>query len=108
MKPKIDRCPTCKRRHTRSHEANAFYWALLHEIAERLRPDGQTYGAEQYHVYFKSRFLGCDEVQMPNGKTAVIPRSTAALDVSEFNDYVTQVEAFAANRDIYLADRAAA
>ena len=108
MKPKIDRCPACGRRKTRSHEANRRYWLLLHLIAERVKPGGLSYSAEQYHIYFKSRFLGCDEVMMPNSKTAVIPRSTAVLDVSEFNDYMTQVEAWATERDVYLVDMEAA
>ena len=104
---KFDRCPTCHRRMTRSNQANARYWLLLHVIADRLKPGGRVYSAETWHRYCASKFLGCDEVALPNGKTLVIPRSTAALDVAEFNDYMTAVESWAAEHDVYLDEIAA-
>src|SRR5574337_1463668 len=97
---KRGRCPTCGRRETRSTEANAFYWALLHEIADRLRPQRQTYSADQWHTYFKTRLLGADEMTLPNGKTLLLPHSTADLDTSLFADYVSQVQAWAADHDV--------
>lgn len=98
------RCPTCHRLHKRSHPQNARLWALYHELASKLRPGGVAYSAEQFHIYYKSRFLGCDDVTLPNGKTLSIPRSTAGLDVAEFSAYMDQVEADAALRGVYLSD----
>jgi len=100
----VDRCPTCKRRLRRSNPQNAMYWALLHEMAAELRPQGQAYSAEQWHTYAKSRWLGCDEMVLPNGKTLILPHSTASLDVAEFSEYVTKVEAFAAEHGVWLAE----
>lgn len=100
----LARCPTCHRRIKRSNPANARYWLLLHELADKLRPGGQAYSAEAFHAYYKSRFLGCDDVKLPNGKTLTIPRSSADLDVAEFADYASKVEADAAERGVYLAD----
>jgi len=100
MKP--DRCPTCHRRKTRSTPANARYWLLLHMIAEKLHPQGKSYSANTWHTWAKSRFLGCDEVTMPNGKTLQIPRSSADLDVSEFQDFMQKVEVFASEHDVWL------
>lgn len=99
-KPK--RCPACGRREKRGNPANARYWLLLHTIAAKLKPGGNTYSAEQFHAYYKSRFLGCDEVRLPNGKTLTIPKSSADLDVPEFAAYMEQVEADAAERGVYL------
>ena len=96
------RCPACGRRERRSNPANARYWLLLHTIAAKLRPGGKTYSAAQMHIYYKSRFLGCDDVALPNGKVLTIPRSTAQLESTEFAEYVTQVEADAAERGVYL------
>jgi hypothetical protein len=79
-------------------------WALYHAAADKLRPQGQTFSAEQYHVYFKSRFLGCDDVKLPSGRIITIPRSSADLDTSAFNDYMTQVEADLNARGVYLED----
>jgi hypothetical protein len=80
---------------------------LLHLIAENVKPDGKAYNAEQWHLYAKSRWLGCDDVKMPNGKVLTIPKSSAELSVAEFNDYMTQLEAWAGERDVYLEDLAA-
>jgi hypothetical protein len=92
MKP--DRCPTCGRRHKRSNPANALYWLLLHQMAER-KWQGQQYSAETFHKYFASKFLGADDMRLPNGKTLTIPRSTANFDA---------VQADCAERGVYLAD----
>lgn len=101
---KPTRCPTCKRRVKRSTEANRRYWALLHVVADKLRPGGDAYSAEQWHLYFRSRFLGAVDHKLPGGRSMTIPLSTADLDVGEFNEYMVQVEAFANERDCYLQD----
>lgn len=97
------RCPTCRRLHKRSHPQNAMLWALYHELAARTW-NGQKFSAEQFHTYYKSRFLGCDDIPMPNGKTLTIPRSTASLDVAEFSDYFDAVQADAAERGVHLSE----
>jgi hypothetical protein len=97
-----DRCPACHRRYTRSNESNRLYWLLLHTMAEKLAPGGRKYSAEQWHVYCKSRWLGCDEIALPNGKTMLVPKSTANLPSDKFAEYVMSVEAWAAERDVYL------
>jgi hypothetical protein len=104
----VERCPTCHRRMRRSNPQNSRYWLLVHTIAERLKPQGVQHSPEVWHTYFKSRFLGCDEVTMPNGKSLQLPRSSADLDVPDFADYMTQVETWAAEHDVYLADMEAA
>ena len=53
-------------------------------------------------MYYKSKFLGCDDVPLPNGKIVSIPRSTTELDVSEFSEYFAKVEADLSDRDVYL------
>ena len=100
----LDRCPACFRKIKRSNPANALYWTLLHQLADNLKPGGVAYSADQFHAYYKSRFLGCQDIAMPNGKTLTIPNSTAHLDVAEFGDYFDKVQADAAERGVYLAD----
>jgi hypothetical protein len=69
------------------------YWALLAKMADGLAPSGQTYGPNAYHLYYRTRFLGADDVELPNGKPVTIPRSTADLDAEEFSKYLDQVQA---------------
>jgi hypothetical protein len=101
---KQQRCPTCHRLMKRSSEANRLYWLLLHMIADKLDVKGTFYTADQWHMYFKTRFIGADDITMPNGKVIVMPKSSADLDTSEFNDYLTQVQAFAGEHNVYLED----
>lgn len=98
------RCPACGRKFRRSNPANARYWLLLHEISERLPVQGQTYSAEQWHEYCKSKWIGCDDMTLPNGKVIPRPKSSADLDSAAFSEYVTKVEAWAAEHDVWLAD----
>lgn len=101
---RLERCPTCKRRMTRSFNANRRYWALLHVMAETLKPQGQIFSAETWHTWAKSKFLGCDDVKLPSGKVLAIPRTTATLDTAAFNNYMTAVEAWANQHGCYLED----
>lgn len=93
---------------TRRNPANRRYWLLLHTMAEKLRPGGQQYTAESYHVYYKGKFLGYDETKLPSGKVISIPRSTADLDVADFDTYMMRVEAEANERGVFLEDMEAA
>ncbi len=104
--PHVDRCPTCKRRRTRNSEQNRRYWALLHAMSERIKPQGMAFSADQWHLWAKSRYLGADDVKLPSGKVLTIPKSTADLDTAAFGDYMTAVEAFANERGAFLEDEA--
>lgn len=73
-------------------------------IAAKVHPQGETYSAETWHLYCKSRWLGADDVKLPNGKTITIPRSTADLDVADFGAYMDQVEAWANEHGAWLED----
>lgn len=100
----VGRCPLCNRRYKRSSEANRRYWALLHAMSDELRPRGRQFSPDTWHVWAKSRFLGCTDYALPNGKTLTIPNSTAELDTADFHDYMTQVEAFANGLGVFLDD----
>ncbi len=102
MSVRRDRCPTCHRLKKRSNPANARYWLLLHMIAEKIKPMGILYSAEQYHEYFKQRYLGADEMVLPNGKAVNIRHSTADLDTQEFAEYMGKVEQWGIEHDVYL------
>jgi hypothetical protein len=101
----MERCPKCGRRPKRSSEANRRYWLLLHTLASKLKPDGNEYSAETYHVYYKLKFLGADDVKLPNGKVIAVPKSTAELDKAEFHEYAFMVEHDANERGVYLDEQ---
>lgn len=98
---KPDRCPVCGQLPKRSTDANRAYWALLHDISEGVEVHDKSYTAEQWHEYFKQKLLGAEELSLPNGKTVQRARSTSSLDKDEMSDYMTTIEAFAAERGVF-------
>lgn len=78
--------------------------AELDALCERLHPRGQSFSADTLHLWAKSKFLGCDDHALPNGKTLTLPRSTANLDVAEFSDYFDRVQAWANEQGVFLED----
>jgi NinB protein len=74
---------------------NRRYWGrgVLSQIAEQAVVNGKLFGAEVWHEQFKRQFIGVDE--LPNGQ--VIGKSSTGLTTSEFCDFCTQVEAYAAS-----------
>lgn len=104
MSVKRERCPACHRLKKRSNPANSRYWLLLHMIAEKVKPQGKIYSAEAFHEYFKQRYLGADDLDLPNGKTINIPHSTADLDTQEFNEYMAKVEQWGIEHEVYMEE----
>jgi len=77
-------------------------------VADKLTPQGVSYTPETWHTYFKQRFIGADDVRLPNGKVITQPKSSAELDKHEFAEYMTAVESWAGEHDVWLADIAEA
>ncbi len=73
-------------------------------ISECVKPEGKEFSTETWHLTFRKAYLGCEDHMLPTGKPLSMPRSTTDLDVAEFSDYFDRVQAFAANRGVYLAD----
>lgn len=104
MSQKAIRCPTCRQLKKRSNPANARYWLLLHLIADGVKPEGIQHAPDTWHCYFKQRYIGVDEIRMPNGHELKIPKSSADLDTAEFADYMMKVEQWAMERNIYMEE----
>ena len=99
-----DICPTCRRKIKRRNPQNAIYWILLHELSERLPVQGQTFSAASWHAYMKSKFLGEEELKLPNGKTVSQPNSSSDLDIAEFSEYFDRVSHWAAEHNVWLPE----
>jgi hypothetical protein len=76
----------------RSGEQNRLYWSVLTEIAEAVEIEGKRFSKEAWHEHFRSEFLPKQE--SPSGLVAV---STSQMTKQQFTDYVTRVQAYAAN-----------
>ena len=85
----------------RSTEQNRRYWQLVAMLADKP-VQGVNYTKEEWHLYLRGRFLDSESHRLPNGKDIIIPRETHNLDVDSFNEYLAEVEAWAATHDVWL------
>lgn len=66
--------------------------------------NGVIYAKEEWHEYLRGRFLGSEELELPNGKTVTRTLDTHNLPVNKFNDYMHEVEAWAIDHGVHLDD----
>ena len=95
------KCPTCHREEKRSSEQNKRYWKLLSLLAQKP-VQGEIYSSKLWHIYFKFKFLGADDIKLPNGKILTEPKGTSDLDKKQFNEYMLEVEVWCNEHNIYM------
>jgi hypothetical protein len=98
----IHKCPTCGRDQKRSSEANKRYWLLLEMISQRIKSENKYYTKKSWHIYFCSIYLGCHETELPHGLIDIERNRSSELSTSEFAEFLDQVQAWAAERGVYL------
>lgn len=99
---KAARVTTLEADDDRTLQQNRFYWgAVLKEISEQARIEGQRYTVDAWHELFKRQFLGYEikRVRVAGRKHPVVIRrlkSTAKQKVKPMSIYLDKVQAFAA------------
>ena len=87
----------------RSVQQNRYYWGVvLAEISQQASIAGQRWAAEAWHELFKRMFLGyqirkCTVAGRRRKLVTRTLRSTTKLKVRAMAEYITKVQAFAAN-----------
>lgn len=99
----IDRCPTCGRRHKRSTQANARYWALV-ALCIPFVYNGRRWSKREWHEYFKDLYLEPVVITLPDGRRKVVDPESSDLDTPEFNDFMTKVEIWCGEHNLYLEE----
>ena len=98
-------CQTCGQRKKRSLPQNARLHSLFMLLQDTIKSkDGEFHSAMWWKTMMKAEWLGFTEFRKPDGQVIQVLRSTSDLDVSELNEFMTRVEAFAASRGVYLDD----
>ena len=78
----------------RSDRQNAYYWGVIIEILS----DHTGYSPEEMHEALKSKFLG-----FYDKKTGLrVVSSSAEQDTVEFENYMSQIRAWASENDIFI------
>jgi MinD-like ATPase involved in chromosome partitioning or flagellar assembly len=60
------------------------------------------HSADVWHHYAKSKWIGKEDVRLPNGSVITRVKSSAELTTDEFNKFMENVENFAAQWGVYL------
>lgn len=78
----------------RTKPQNRRYWGkgVLAQVAAQATVGGRLYDADLWHELFKKKFIGVEE--LPDG--TVRGKSSTDLSTTEFTDFCTAVEAYAA------------
>lgn len=79
----------------RSLEQNARLHALLTDIAANAWVDGRQYDLETWKEYFRQKFIGTEEIHLPDGKRIERGISTTTLDVGAFTTFMQNIEEYA-------------
>lgn len=79
----------------RSLDQNARLHALLTDVAAHSWVEGRQYDLETWKEFFRQRFIGTEEITMPDGKRIERGISTTTLNVHEFSDFMTKIEEYA-------------
>lgn len=82
----------------RSSKQNSRYWGyVLKTIAEQSWVNGKQYRADTWHEYLGDMYLPKIEKELPDGSIKTHRVSTTDLSVSEFTEYMQNIEAYAAS-----------
>lgn len=86
-----------KRINKRSTPKNSYYWAIcVALVREGLKDLGHDVSAEETHDWLKSKFNYKEIINESTGEVERIPRSTTELSKTEFAEYISKVQIFAA------------
>lgn len=79
----------------RNAAQNRLLHALIDEIAESARPGGRQYDNEFWKEYIRRKFIGTEDMTLPDGTRIERGISTSALSVGEFAELIDKVQAWA-------------
>ncbi len=90
----------------RSTQANAYYWScVIPPIVTMFREAGNMVDADDVHLFLKLRVGKLAQVFVtPDGEVIKSLGSTAKLSVSEFQDYIARIKAWAAEHGVLIPD----
>jgi hypothetical protein len=79
----------------RSNDQNRLLHVILNTISEQAVVDGKQYSMETWKEQIRRRFIGTEELELPDGSRIERGISTTALSVGEFANLIEAVSAWA-------------
>lgn len=92
-------------RQQRTPKQNGLLHKLLEQIAEQVAIGGRRFDLETWKEQVRQKFVGVEEVDMPDGTRLRRGMSTADLNVADFSKLIDDVRAWAINElNVHLDD----
>lgn len=103
------RVSVARQKGARSDQQNKYLWAVVYQdyyeglvaLAADLGLPCPFKNTEEMHYHLKHKYVG-QGVSDFQGETITSEPSTTALDIEQFSNYVSAIQAEAANRGIYI------
>jgi hypothetical protein len=80
----------------RSNDQNRLFHAILKGIAEQAVIDGKQYEQDVWKEIIRCKFIGTEEINLPDGLRIERGISTKTLSVGDFSNLIEIVRAWAA------------
>lgn len=91
----------CPWKEKRSLDQNSLYWLWLGQMAKHFSKQ-QVFNAEDMHDLMRHQHLGYEDKQISKTKIVSQLKSTTKLSTKEMSEYMTKVEAWAADHGCLL------
>ena len=90
----------------RSLSQNGLYWMWMAELAESFNKrtkGGAEWSKDDMHDLMRHKFLGYEEKKIGSTELKPLLRSTTKLDKGEMHHYMTQVDVWASEVNVFLS-----
>lgn len=92
----------------RTSAQNRLLHAILRDVAESVRVSGQTFSSDAWKEMFRRKFIGTEEITLPDGQRIERGISTTALNVGQMTEAIDRFQAWLAQEFGYLPEEIAA
>ncbi|EPS1221638.1 recombination protein NinB [Burkholderia cenocepacia] len=82
-------------REKRTIDQNKKLHAMIRDIAEQAWVDGRQYSEDAWKEIIRRTYIGTEEIDLPGGTRVERGISTTSLDVEQFAQMITAVQAWA-------------
>ena len=81
----------------RSDDQNRKLHAMLNDLSANAWINGKQFSPETWKEFVRQRFIGTEEIDLPDGRRIERGISTTKLSVSEFSELIEQINEYAAS-----------
>lgn len=92
----------------RTQAQNRLLHAILRDVADTVRVNGQSFSEDAWKELFRRKFIGTEEITLPSGERVVQGISTTTLNVGQMTEAIDLFQAWLARDYAYLPAELAA